>query len=98
MVIFINKPISLCSMPRGNKRSRTFRRVFVKTPTKVKIDYKKRKPSKKLCPSCGSVLKGAPITRTYKTKIAKTKKRPERAFGGCLCSKCSRREIIKRNR
>jgi len=85
-------------MPRGNKKSRTFRRVFVKTPKGVKIDYKKRKPSKKLCPSCGSVLKGVLIERISKNKVAKTKKRPERAFGGVLCSSCARREIIKRNR
>jgi ribosomal protein L34E len=30
--------------------------------------------------------------------MSKSQKRPERMFGGNLCSKCSKREIIKRNR
>jgi len=30
--------------------------------------------------------------------MPKTKKRPERPFGGVLCSKCSREEIVSRIR
>jgi large subunit ribosomal protein L34e len=77
-------------------RSRTLRRVFVTTPGgENKIQYRKRKPSKAICSSCSAVLKGVPRERPYKMQnMAKTKKRPERPFGGMLCSKCSRLKIL----
>ncbi|MBU2638142.1 MAG: 50S ribosomal protein L34e [Nanoarchaeota archaeon] len=79
-------------MPAPRFRSRTFRRVFVKTPGGVtKLQYRKRKPSKAKCASCGALLAGVPRERPYKMqRMAKTKKRPERKFGGTLCTKCSR--------
>ncbi len=86
-------------MPRKMFRSRTFRRVYVRTPTKTVINYEKRKPAKAKCANCGTVLAGVASERPYKMKnMPKTKKRPERPFGGVLCSKCTRLEIIKRNR
>ena len=81
-------------MVGGKFKSRTFRRVFTKIPTKTVIHYKRRKPSKAVCSNCGVVLKGVP--RALPTKLQnmpKTKKRPSRAFGGVLCSKCSREKI-----
>lgn len=81
-------------MVSGKYKSRTFRRVFTKIPTKTVIHYKRRKPSKPVCSNCGVVLKGIP--RALPTKLQnmpKTKKRPSRAFGGVLCSKCSREKI-----
>ena len=79
-------------MPAPNKRSRTFRRVFVKTPGGLtKIHYRKRKPAKAHCAGCGALLPGVPRERPYKMqRMSKTEKRPERKFGGMLCSKCSR--------
>lgn len=87
-------------MPRGNQKSRTLRRVKVRTPgAKTKLTYRKRKPAKGKCSSCKAVLSGVPRERPYKMmKMAKTQKRPQRPFGGVLCSKCSRLEIIKRNK
>lgn len=86
-------------MPRKMFRSRTFRRVFVKTPTKTVVHYRKRKPSKAKCANCGVVLAGVARERPRKMQnMPKTKKRPERPFGGVLCSKCARFEIIKRVR
>jgi large subunit ribosomal protein L34e len=77
-------------------RSRTLRRVFVTTPGgENKIQYKKRKPSKAECAGCGAVLKGVPRERPYKMQnMAKSKKRPERPYGGVLCSACTRKKIL----
>jgi large subunit ribosomal protein L34e len=81
-------------MVSGKYKSRTFRRVFTKTATKTVIHYKRRRPSKPVCASCGTVLKGVHNLLPYKMKnMPKTKKRPSRAFGGVLCSKCSRDKI-----
>lgn len=86
-------------MPRPSKRSRTFRRVFRRITKGVKLVYEKRKPKKAHCGKCGIVLQGVPRERPYKMmNMPKSQKRPERMFGGTLCSKCSKREIIKRVR
>ena len=79
-------------MPEPSKRSRTFRRIRIKTPGGRNIlSFRKRKPSKATCSNCGKVLSGVPRARDYKMQnMAKTEKRPSRAYGGNLCSKCSR--------
>ena len=87
-------------MPAGKYKSRTFRRVFVKVPgSKTKLHYKRRKPSKAKCANCGTVLKGVPRELPYKMRnLAKTKKRPQRPYGGVLCSKCTKQKIKERLR
>lgn len=82
-------------MVRGQLRSRTFRRVKVKTPGgRVVTQYKLRKPKKAHCGVCGVVLNGVASERPTKMQnMAKTKKRPQRPFGGVLCSKCMRKHI-----
>ncbi|MBI4447343.1 50S ribosomal protein L34e [Candidatus Woesearchaeota archaeon] len=82
-------------MPRRGYKSRTFRRLFKKLPGgTTKLTYKRRKPSKAVCSNCGDVLKGVPNKLPYKMKrLPLTKKRPERPFGGVLCSKCVRDKI-----
>jgi large subunit ribosomal protein L34e len=87
-------------MPARRLRSRSLRRVYVKTPGgSVKVHYRKRKPKTAHCGSCGAVLKGIPRERPYKMrKMAKTKKRPERPYGGNLCSRCLRKLIIAKAR
>ena len=86
-------------MPRPSRRSRSLARVFKKVTKGVRLIYKKRKPKPAHCSNCGAVLKGVPHERPYKMRnMPKSQKRPERMFGGNLCSKCSRREIIKRVR
>jgi len=81
-------------------RSRSFRRVYVKTPGgDVVIHYKKRKPKSAHCGKCGAVLKGVPRELPYKLgKLAKTERRPERPYGGVLCSGCMRALFIKEAR
>jgi len=84
-------------MVEGKKRSRTFRRVKIRIPSgKVKTHYRKRKPAKAQCGSCGAILKG--VARTNSRNISKSAKRPSRPFGGHLCSKCSRGTIVSKFR
>ncbi len=83
-------------MPEGKLRSRTLRRVFVKTPGgKTTLQHRNRKPSAAVCGNCGATLKGVPreIPSELK-KLPKTSRRPERPYGGVLCSRCTR-QLIK---
>jgi len=89
-------------MPTGRYKSRTYRRVYTRTPgARNVIHYVKRKPKIAKCAVCGKPLSGIPRERPYKmSTMAKTKKRPERPYGGVLCSKCTREKIkseIKKN-
>ncbi|MFH1668536.1 MAG: 50S ribosomal protein L34e [Candidatus Woesearchaeota archaeon] len=87
-------------MVKPGQRSRTLRRVSVKTPgSRTTMHYRKRKPSKAICSKCGATLAGVPRERPYKMqKLAKTMKRPERPYGGVLCSSCTRRKVISESR
>ena len=87
-------------MPAGRFKSRTFRRVFVRTPgARTVLHYRKRKPKAAKCGCCGTALKGAPRERPYKmSNLPKTKKRPERPFGGNLCSRCMRKAVVEKAR
>jgi len=81
-------------MPRNSRRSRTLRRVHVKTSKGSKLTYAKRKPSKAHCAVCKQELHGVASLRPYKmSKLSKTEKRPDRPFAGMLCSKCMRLKI-----
>lgn len=87
-------------MVKPGHRTRKLRRVFVTTPGgDNKIHYKKRKPKPAKCGGCGAILKGIPRKMPQKMKnMAKTKKRPERPYGGVLCTKCMRQKIIDEQR
>ena len=81
------------------ERSRKRRIVKTKTPSGVRTSHKKRNPKVKKCSECGKPLQGIPRLITSKFKnLSKSKKRPERAYGGVLCSKCSRKKIIEKFR
>lgn len=87
-------------MPEGKYKSRSYRRVFKKTPGgRNVVHYTRRKPAKARCPVTGDVLKGVPRERPVKMRnMAKTKKRPERPFGGVLSSKASRAVLKQKAR
>lgn len=87
-------------MPRPNKRSRTFRRVYTRTPSgRNALFYRRRKPKQVHCANCGKVLHGIPRELPYKMRnMSKSQKRPQRIFGGTLCSNCTKRELINRIR
>ena len=82
-------------MTLGKLKSRTYRRVQRKTPgAKTATHYVKSSPSPSKCTSCGAVLPGVARGRKAEMQnMPKTKKRPERPFGGVLCTKCSRKKI-----
>ncbi len=87
-------------MPEPRLRSRSLRRVYVKTPGgRTAVHYKHRKPRVARCGKCGAKLKGVPRERPYKMRnMPKTKKRPERPYGGVLCSKCMRELFVSKAR
>jgi large subunit ribosomal protein L34e len=87
-------------MPEPYKRSRSLRRLQIRTPGgKTVVHYVERKPGKAQCSKCGNLLKGVPRKRNIEMhNLAKTKKRPERPYGGNLCSKCMRDLVIEKAR
>ena len=87
-------------MPAPRLRSRSLRKIYVKVPGGgTNIHFKKKKPKTAKCGKCGDLLKGIPREFPFRMRrMAKTSKRPERPYGGILCSKCMRLEIIKKIR
>ncbi|MDD3454755.1 MAG: 50S ribosomal protein L34e, partial [Methanobacteriales archaeon] len=56
------------------------------------IHYKKKKPSKHVCAGCSKPLHGVPRGRPYQIrKLPKSKRRPNRPYGGYYCSECMRK-------
>ncbi len=89
-------------MVSGRFKSRTFRRIFKKTPGgKTVLYHVLRKPKKARCAECGDVLKGISRERPKKMQnIPKSQKTVSRPYGGNLCSECMRKiikEKIKNN-
>ena len=73
------------------------KKVYYRTPGgRLRIRYKREKTGKRKCGLCGAILHGVPHGKTNSEvrKLAKTRKRPERLFGGHLCHKCTA-EIIE---
>ncbi|MBI2668485.1 50S ribosomal protein L34e [Candidatus Woesearchaeota archaeon] len=87
-------------MPAGRFRSRTLRRVHVRTPSgRTTIHYRQRKPSKAHCGNCRRPLAGVPRERPKAMQnLPKSSKRPERPYGGVLCSACMRSLFKQRAR
>ncbi len=83
-------------MVAPNKRSRSKRRVAVRTPgSKIVTHYKARRPKLGRCFVTGEILKGVPrASASALHTMAKSKKRPQRPYGGVLSSKAARRLII----
>ncbi|HJW97061.1 MAG TPA: 50S ribosomal protein L34e [archaeon] len=82
-------------MPRPALRSRSFVRKKIRTPAGVqRIHYSKRKHSPALCAICKKPLHGVPKARDAgMANLTRRQKRPERPFGGNLCSSCMRERI-----
>lgn len=87
-------------MAPGRQKSRTYRRIKVKTPSgKVVVHYRKRKPSRAVCAVCKKPLSGMVRERPRKMQnTAKSKKIPSRPYAGNLCSKCMRLVIRRKAR
>ena len=86
-------------MPRPSQRSRSFTKKRVSTPGgRVTARFVKKKPSYAKCARCRKPLHGVPRGLPSEiAKLPKTKKRPERPYGGYLCSSCTRKSIKEKN-
>ena len=86
-------------MVSGKHKSRSMRKVFVRTPgSRTTVHYKSRKPSKAVC-VCGAPLKGVPnLIPSKMGKLSKSQKKPERPYGGNLCSRCMRIVLKEKTR
>jgi large subunit ribosomal protein L34e len=81
-------------MQPSKTKSRSLRRVFKRVISGTKLSHEKRKPKQTRCAECGAKLKGVPRLTANKAKnTPKSQKRPERPYGGELCSKCTRIRI-----
>ncbi|OYT39883.1 MAG: 50S ribosomal protein L34e [Desulfurococcales archaeon ex4484_58] len=82
-------------MPRPSQRTRSRRRVYVRTPGgRLVIHYEPRRPNIARCAICGRPLNGVPRLRPVElNKLAKTEKRPERPYGGVICPSCLARLV-----
>ena len=85
-------------MVRRALRSTSLRKVKRTTPSgKSVVHHERRKPSASKCGSCGAFLSGVPrLRRAGVRKLSKSAHRPNRPYGGNLCSSCTRQEIKNR--
>jgi large subunit ribosomal protein L34e len=81
-------------------RSARFARVQRKIPGGETVTkFRERRPKQAHCAGCGNVLHGIPRMFVVDAKRAsKTEKRPERPYGGVLCSACLRVKLISEHR
>ncbi len=72
------------------------KKIKKRTPSGRSIIRKrKRKPSAAKCANCGALLHGMPRLKPSKLKkLPKSKRRPNRPYGGYLCTRCMR-ELFK---
>jgi len=86
-------------MPRGMYKSRTFRRIRVRTPGgKNVLHYERRKPAKAKCAVCRAELKGISCNIPSKIKkMSKSQKTVARPYSN-MCSACMRNLIKKEAR
>jgi len=86
-------------MPRPSQRSTSFVKKKVKTPSgRAVVHYLKKKPACARCSLCRRPLSGVPSRLPKEMRrIPKTKKRPERPFGGSLCSVCTKNVMKEKN-
>jgi len=76
------------------------RKIRVKLPgNRVKVVLRRAYPRIAVCRNCGVKLKGIPRLSASKFRnLSKSEKKPNRPYGGNLCSACTRSEIKSRAR
>ncbi len=81
---------------RGKRRRLKKARVAVRTPGgRVVYHYRHKKHSPARCARCGRPLNATPTgPRSKMAKIPKSQRRPNRPYGGNLCSKCLREVMV----
>ncbi|MFX1518936.1 MAG: 50S ribosomal protein L34e [Promethearchaeota archaeon] len=76
-------------MPAPRYRTRLLKKRSTKVPGGRVIHYKKKKVRKSKCAVCGKRLSGVPrMSPSALRKLPKTQRRPQRPYGGYLCSQC----------
>lgn len=87
-------------MPRGSEKSGRFRKIFVKVPGgETHVHLRERKPQRAHCAVCGKQLAGTVRERpAVMANLPKTAKRPQRPYGGVLCSRCMRVHLQRKGR
>jgi len=76
-------------MVRPSLRSRSKRRIRKRVPGGAsRIHYVMRRRYRATCPICGRSIGGVPRDYNIIRWGPKTAKRPERYFGGVICSNC----------
>lgn len=75
---------------------RVAKKIKKRTPSgRSVIRRGKRKPSVAKCAECGAKLHGMPRLKSSKLrKLPKSKRKPNRPYGGYMCAKCTR-ELFK---
>ena len=80
-------------MPARRQRSRTSKPRFVRTPGgRTAVHYEEKRAGVAKCASCGRPLAGVPRSGNART-LPRSSRRPNRPFGGYLCSVCARGAI-----
>ena len=78
-------------MPRRRYRTHSLRKTHVRTPGgRLVVHYEKRKKGIPKCAICKKPLAG---TVRDPRDVPKSKKRPNRPYGGYLCAECLHREL-----
>jgi large subunit ribosomal protein L34e len=87
-------------MPEPRYRSRALARKVVKTPgKKTNIHYRKRRYSSDKCAICKKELHGmSPRNPKTRRHTAKSKRAPNRIYGGYLCPSCLKAALISKVR
>ena len=87
-------------LTRPMHKSRSWKRKKVRTPgNRLVTHYSRGKPSAAKCAKCGKPLHGVPRLRPSGVrKLPKSKRRPERPYGGNLCPTCMRKVFIDKAR
>lgn len=77
---------------------RKAKKIKKKTPSgRHVIRRGRKKPSTAKCAMCGGKLHGVPKQRPSKLqKIPASKRKPNRPYGGNLCSKCMRKKFTRK--
>jgi large subunit ribosomal protein L34e len=73
-------------------RTRSKKRKLIRTPgNRLVTHYKEEKPGAAKCAICKKPLHGVPrVITSEMRKLPKSQRRPERPYGGHLCSQCTR--------
>ena len=84
-------------MTKTSFKSKSKRKVFRKTPgTNLNVHLEKSNPSGHYCGKSGAILNGIPKkSATEFNKLSKSKKRPNRKYGGTYSHKVVKTQLEK---